>query len=121
MALIELNLEKPALKRTETAESSAKQPTPSATEETKSAGEMKSSEEMEATEESGEGTSTTVEVPEGESVEEKSSGGGMLRRIAMLGATAGAVFAVRKWRSRRKQRAGEATEFEEEWETPQSE
>jgi hypothetical protein len=117
MALIELNLEKPALKRTETAESSAKKSTGTAPGETST---ETSTSEKSTTEKSGEGTSM-VEMPEGESVEEKSSGGGILRRLTMLGATAGAVFAVRRWRSRRKQGAGESAEFEEEWETPSSE
>lgn len=116
MALIELNLEKPALKRTETAESSATQSAKKLAGTT--SGETSTTEK--STEKTGEGTSM-VEMPEGESVEEKSSGGGMLRRLTMLGATAGAVFAVRRWRSRRKQGADESAEFEEEWETPRSE
>ena len=111
MALIELNLEKPALKRTESAESSAKQPSLSL-----GTGKSKTTESSET---SGKDTST-VEVPKGESVEEESSGGGMLRRITMLVATVGAIFAVRKWRSRRKQQS-QTSDFEEEWETPHSE
>ena len=115
MALIELNLEKPALKRTETAGSSAKK-----TSESTGSEKSKTSGKSKQTEMSGEST-TMVEVPEGESAEEKSSGGGILRRIAMLGATAGALFAVRRWRSRRKQQSSGKAQFEEEWETPHSE
>lgn len=119
MALIELNLEKPALKRTETAESSAKRPGSSGVK-LGSTGSEKSKTGEKSTEKTGEGA-TMVEVPEGEPAEEESSGGGMFRRIAMLGATAGAVFAVRRWRSRRKQQSSGTAEFEEEWETPHSE
>lgn len=105
MALIELNLEKPALKRTES-RASTDESRASTSSKTKS----KSADES---------SSKTIEMPEGEEREEESSGGGMLRRIAMLGAIAGTVFAVRRWRSRRSEST--TSEYEKEWESARTE
>ena len=114
MALIELNLEKPALKRTEPAESSGKEQSKSRSSKSMSGTKMASK--------SGESSSKVVEIPEGEQSEKKSSGGGgIIRRIATLGALAGAIFAVRRFRSRRKKQSNKSSEFEEEWETARSE
>lgn len=107
MALIELNLEKPALKRTETTEETPRKVArpPQAEAETKS-GES-TAEESTATEKRGEAHEET--------------GGGLIRRIAMIGALVGTVVAVRRWRKRRSASEEELTEFEEEWETASSE
>lgn len=100
MALIELNLEKPALKRTEMVE----QP-----------------------DEMGE---TNVEIREGKELDEewehetesesKSRGRGAARKLGMLGATVGAAVLARRVRSRRKKKAADAEMEEEDWQAAES-
>jgi len=96
MALIELNLEKPALKRVE-------------------AGEQRPSDDESVELQSELETDETVEIEE----EESSSGGGRARRygrrLAILGGTAAGVAAARKLRKRRK--GSEQQELEEDWQT----
>jgi hypothetical protein len=97
MALIELNLEKPALKRVE-------------------AGEQRPSDDESVELQSELETDETVEI---EADEESSSGGGRTRRygrrLAILGGTAAGVAAARKIRQRRK--GSEQQELEEDWQT----
>jgi len=97
MALIELNLEKPALKRVEAGEQR-----PSDAENVELQSEIE-----------------TDETAETESVEESSSGGGRARRygrrLAILGGTAAGVAAARKLRKRRK--GSDQQELEEDWQT----
>ncbi|WP_134670995.1 hypothetical protein [Halorussus marinus] len=97
MALIELNLEKPALKRVEAGEQRADD------------GEnVELQAEIEAD-----------ETAASESVDEDSSGGGRIRRygrrLAILGGTAAGIAAARKLRQRRK--GSEQQELEEDWQT----
>jgi len=97
MALIELNLEKPALKRVE-------------------AGEQRPGDDESVELRSELETDETVEI---EADEESSSGGGRTRRygrrLAILGGTAAGVAAARKIRQRRK--GSEQQELEEDWQT----
>ena len=101
MALIELNLEKPALKRTELVEESE-------------------TETIEATESE---TETTEEETEIEAeTEETSKGRGKVRtfarRAAVLGGTAAGLDAARKFRQRRKgKKDDQQQELEEDWQT----
>ncbi len=98
MALIELNLEKPALKRTELVKES----------------------EVETAEE----TETETEVSEAEIEEtevEETKGRGkartFARRAAVLGGTAAGLAAARKLQQKRASKGDEAEEFEEDWQT----
>ncbi|WP_132059100.1 hypothetical protein [Halorussus amylolyticus] len=102
MALIELNLEKPALKRVET-------------------GEAPTREERSVTVETETDSTETATETESESTEEEaSSGRGRARRygrrLAILGGTAAGVAAARKIRQRRN-KSSEQQELEEDWQT----
>ena len=125
MALIELNLEKPALKRTEitegTEESSMRsveidEPTDT------SAGNVDkidtgSSEKPETDMQA----EISTEDAEKETSGSSKSGRGrrMVRRAAMVGAMTGAAVAARKIRARRKQSQTQ-TEVDEDWQTADS-
>lgn len=110
MALIELNLEKPALKRVEASEETVAD---------EQSVEFES--DMETTGAETMGTmETSDDETESRSTEEKqSSGGGRVRRygrrLALLGGTAAGVAAARKLRQRRK--GSEQQELEEDWQT----
>lgn len=97
MALIELNLEKPALKRTELVEES----------------ETTETEETE--------TETTEEETETEITEEETKGRGrartFARRAAVLGGTAAGLAAARKFQQKRKGKDAEQQDLEEDWQT----
>lgn len=105
MALIELNLEKPALKRTETVENE------------RSSGATLTEQTDDLDEIDEKVTETDIETSETES-ESKSGGRRVGRKVAMLGAMASALMLARKVRSRRK---GTKTEsVEEDWQAPES-
>ncbi|ODR83546.1 hypothetical protein BG842_10510 [Haladaptatus sp. W1] len=94
MALIELNLEKPALKRTELVEES----------------EVETAEEPE----------TETETAEETDVEETKGGSKIrtfARRAAVLGGTAAGLAAVRKLQQKRSGTDEEQQELEEDWQT----
>ncbi|WP_227353490.1 hypothetical protein [Haladaptatus salinisoli] len=98
MALIELNLEKPALKRTELVK------------------------EDEATTQKAESQTADIETEaESEETEEtESTKGGsrtrtFARRAAVLGGTAAGIAAARKFRQRRQSKQAEQQELEEDW------
>ncbi|WP_227374635.1 hypothetical protein [Haladaptatus halobius] len=98
MALIELNLEKPALKRTELVkeDEAAIEGTESKTEEIETEIESEGTEEAESTK-GGSRTRTFA------------------RRAAVLGGTAAGIAAARKFRQRRQSKQAEQQELEEDW------
>ncbi|GKZ13156.1 hypothetical protein [Haladaptatus sp. T7] len=96
MALIELNLEKPALKRTELVEES----------------EVETAEEPETETETAEAEETDVEETKGGSKVRT-----FARRAAVLGGTAAGLAAVRKLRQKRGGTDEEQQELEEDWQT----
>ncbi|UPV75300.1 hypothetical protein M0R89_04340 [Halorussus limi] len=105
MAIIELNLEKPALKRVESVED----------------------EQMEGTQRQAdvdpEEVANVMEVEAEPDQQSKSGGKSRVkkygRRLAILGGTAAGAAAVRKLRQRRKS-SGEQQELEEDWQTADS-
>lgn len=109
MALIELNLEKPALKRVEaTEETGADDQSVEIGSDTES---MESMHSMETPSDAGIESESTDQT--------QSSGGGRTRRygrrLALLGGTAAGVAAARKLRQRRK--GSKQQELEEDWQT----
>lgn len=113
MALIELNLEKPALKRTEllTEEETVETTETTETTETNEA----STDTIDAESEEIEDTEADVEAEEetgGRSTPRK-----FARRIAILGGTAAGLAAARKFQKRRGKSAEAEQEFEEDWQT----
>ncbi|PSQ46889.1 hypothetical protein BRD15_08025 [Halobacteriales archaeon SW_6_65_15] len=131
MAIIELNLEKPALKRVESVE---EQRTRSDRTETGISGETAGASELSSTEttsgemtSSGTGSSELVsdETASGDlssetTTSEQSGGKSRVRkygrRMALLGGTAAGVAAARKLRQRRKS-GSEQQDLEEDWQT----
>lgn len=101
MALIELNLEKPALKRTELVkeDEAAIEGTETKTEEIETGAETDLSEEVEDTESTKGGSRTRT----------------FARRAAVLGGTAAGIAAARKFRQRRQSKQAEQQELEEDW------
>ncbi|WP_128476625.1 hypothetical protein [Halorussus pelagicus] len=102
MAIIELNLEKPALKRVESVEEN----------------QLRASE----TEVDPEEVAESMEVETDEQTDEQAESGGKSRvrkygrRLVVLGGTAAGVAAARKLRQRRKS-GSEQQELEEDWQT----
>ncbi|WP_440007855.1 hypothetical protein [Halomicrococcus sp. SG-WS-1] len=107
MALIELNLEKPALKRTERGESNESSE-PSVPEESTATDAVDVTEEVES------------EVDESEVDESEESGGSVIgklvRRVVVLGGLVAGAFALKKFRGRKGGDA-EQQEIEEDWQT----
>jgi len=111
MAIIELNLEKPALKRVESSEK------PSRTTNVKS-----DSRSRETTESNTDADASTAESGGESTTDEQAESGGRSRlrtygrRMAILGGTAAGVVAARKLRQRRKADAGQQ-DLDDEWQT----
>lgn len=110
MALIELNLEKPALKRTELIGTTDGEETTSSR---SSDIDVVEDEPMEDADAEAEGETQATSI--------RSRGRRAARRAAMLGAVAGGAMAARKLRARRKAKAGDQTEVDEDWQTASAE
>ena len=98
MALIELNLEKPALKRTELVKES----------------EVETAEESETESEQQE---VDVEVEKVEETQGRGKTRTFIRRAAILSGTAAGLAAARKLQQKRANEGEEVQEFEEDWQT----
>lgn len=100
MALIELNLEKPALKRTELVKES----------------EVETTEEPE-TETETEASEAEIEETEVEEAKGRGKARTFVRRAAVLGGTAAGLAAARKLQQKRAGKGDDVEDFEEDWQT----
>jgi len=118
MAIIELNLEKPALKRVESGEKRAE----SNEKPSRTTSVTSDSRRRETTESDADADASPAESSEAPSTDEQADSGGRSRlrtygrRMAILGGTAAGVVAARKLRQRRQADASQQ-DLNDEWQT----